>query len=77
MTLSRRFVERYCHVAFSCLDCTLQGASCSGSRLGVAAAVVRVLWGHCQNKMVSGDEEASGHERPEVASGDEEVPRHD
>jgi len=23
----------------------------------------------CQNKVASGDEEASGHERPEVASG--------
>jgi len=31
----------------------------------------------CQNKVASGDEEASGHERPEVESGDEEASRHD
>jgi len=31
----------------------------------------------CQNKAASGDEEASGHERPEVASGDEEASGHD
>jgi len=31
----------------------------------------------CQNKVASGDEEASGHERPEVASGDEEASGHD
>jgi len=35
------------------------------------------LGGWCQNKVASGDEEASGHERPEVASGDEEASGHD
>jgi len=29
--------------------------------------------GKCQNKVASGDEEASEHERPEVASSDKEV----
>jgi len=31
----------------------------------------------CQNKVASGDEESSGHEKPEVASGDEEASGHD
>jgi len=33
----------------------------------------RALERRCQNKVASGDEEASGHERTEVASGDEEA----
>jgi len=45
VTISRRFVARYCHVAFGWLDCNPhEGAIYSGGRLGIAAAVVRVSW---------------------------------
>jgi hypothetical protein len=45
VTISRRFVARYCHVAFRWLDCNPhEGAIYSGGRLGIAAAVVRVSW---------------------------------
>jgi len=43
VTISRRFVARYCYVAFRWLDCNPhEGAIYSGGRLGGAAAVVRV-----------------------------------
>jgi hypothetical protein len=45
VTISRRFVARYCHVAFGWLDRNPhEGAFYSGGRLGIAAAVVRVSW---------------------------------
>jgi hypothetical protein len=43
VTISRRFVARYCHLAFGWLDRNRrEGAIYSGGRLGIAAAVVRV-----------------------------------
>jgi hypothetical protein len=45
VTISRRFVARYCHVAFGWLDRNPhEGTFYSGGRLGIAAAVVRVSW---------------------------------
>ena len=45
VTISRRFVARYCHVAFGWLDRNpREGAIYSGGRLGITAAVVRVSW---------------------------------
>jgi len=43
VTISCRFVARYCHVAFGWLECNPpEGAIYCGGRLGGAAAVVRV-----------------------------------